>query len=170
MLKSNLIVWFILIIFICLLIAYLVKINRYVIITSKIDNIKYQVLQLKDKQEAADRLAYIMFYMRKLISYTRKQRKKWLQYSTAIDRINLRFPPKLVMESKNNNSFLLEKSKKLVFALRNKNMSFKPLRKMKRVAVHELAHMASRSKGHTDEFRKNYDFLLEMVKQCPGFL
>ena len=170
MFKNNILLGITLMIFICILIAYLYKVNRYIIVTSKIDHIKYQVLRLTGRQEASDRLAYIMFYMRKLISYIRKQRKNWLEYSTAIDRIKLRFPPKLVIEGAGGNSYLMEKSKKLVLVLRNKNNSFKPLRKMKRVAVHEMAHMASRSKGHNEEFTKNYNFLLEMAKQCPGFL
>ena len=160
--------WASIFIFMVILGAYLYKINKTVLVVSKIDGIQYEVIRETYQQEAADRLAYIMWYMRKLVSYVKKERKQTLEYSTAIDRIHNRFPPKKTVEGFPGNSYLLGKSKKLVLSLRNKDMSFKPLRKIKKVAIHELAHMASRTQGHTDEFHKNYSFLLKMSRNCPG--
>ena len=171
---SPVVFLFSLIILIILIFLFYQKCNKYKIVLSKIDNNYYKVLNQKNYKKAAERLAYLMYTMREFISLLKKRKKKWLKLDTndkkynkisMINRLIYRFPPKYVEEGKCGSNFISNKSDRLVICLREKDGSFKDFKKLNKVALHELAHIASKSTGHTDEFYQNHKFLSYIYKK-----
>lgn len=165
---SPYVFWLVLLIFIILIVLYLTKLNKYRTVISKIDNNNYKVLNINQYQKATERLAYLVFSMRQFVHFLNSKKEQWstienlkTKYNkiSMINRLNRRFPPKYVEEGKCGKNFIENKSDKLVICLREKDGSFKNFKKLNKVALHELAHMASKTTGHTNEFHENHKFL-----------
>ena len=76
------------------------------------------------------------------------------------------FNPNNITESDENNkytSYSINKGEKIVFCLRSRDKDNKlvNLNTMMFVAIHELAHLMTKSIGHTKEFWDNMRFLLK---------
>ena len=83
---------------------------------------------------------------------------------------NKNFKPNVISESSPNNnytSYSINKGEKLVFCIRKKRGShaneLMDLNTMMFVAIHELAHLMTKSVGHTPEFWANMKFLLQQA-------
>ena len=136
--------------------------NEVSYIESKIDNQKYLVRNLPDKQKAADLLANTKTKLCKLI----KQLVKKYPNNNAVIRLNTKFNPNNISETGKNSkytSYSVNKGEKIVFCIRSrdKKETLVKANTLMFVALHEVAHVMTKSIGHTDEFWNNFKFLLK---------
>lgn len=130
-------------------------------VVSKVDNRKYLVRNLPDKQEAADMIATVRGNLVKLA----QELKKKNEGNIDIERMINNFNPNNIVESEKSSkytSYSINKGEKTVYCLRSrddKNELVK-LNTIMFVALHELAHTMSKSIGHTKEFWDNFRILL----------
>ena len=158
--------------FICIILITILYIHfenkqsDVVYVKSKIDNRKYLVRNLNDKQEAADLLATIR---RNLVRLTQELKKK-NKNNVDVDRMINNFNPNNISESDKNNkytSYSVNKGEKIVFCVRSRDERNKlvKLNIMMFVALHELAHTMTESIGHTEEFWNNFRVLLRNARR-----
>lgn len=149
---------------ICFLIVLIIyyKLNYYemTFVRSTIDNKKYLVRDLPDKQEAANLLSEIRTNILKLTTSLKNSDNKYMPQ--LISRIN---NTKFSENGKNNNytSYSISKGEELVFCLRSKaSPNFTQLHDINLimyVALHELAHIACPIYGHGPPFPEIFSFL-----------
>jgi predicted metal-dependent hydrolase len=164
---DDFISFFICIILITILYIHFENRNSDVIyIKSKVDNRKYLVRNLDDKQEAADLLATIRKNLVKLSQELKNKNGE----NIDIDRMINNFNPNNITESDKNNkytSYSVNKGEKMVFCIRSRDDRNKliKLNTMMFVALHELAHTMTESIGHTQEFWDNFRILLKNARR-----
>ena len=157
-----------------------------VFVKSNIDNNEYLVRNLPDRQAAANLLAKIRLKLVKLARHLKNNNTSTLaknflpNYSKDnsdeqinklekdIKRIDNNFYPDNLSESTPNNkytSYSVNKGEKIVFCLRSKDDNERLVKEnvMMFVALHELAHVMTKSVGHTPEFWDNFRFLLKVA-------
>ena len=131
-------------------------------IISDVDGKKYCVRERRKLEMAADMLAQTTGNMQKLVDHC---------YEKFPDRSNVQrlkdgFNPKTIQETLPTSEYTAyseNKGEKIAFCLDRKKGGKGGLidpNTLMFVAIHELAHVASESIGHTDEFWKNFKFLL----------
>ena len=129
----------------------------------------YRVRNLKDKTEAANRLGDLGDTLETLCSsckgYENQESDKDYDRVKAIERLNRKFNPKELTENipgSQHVAYSVNKGDELSICLRDTDTErFIDTNTLHFVAIHELAHIMSRSSGHTDEFWDNMKFLLE---------
>lgn len=131
-------------------------------VTSTVDGRSYLVQSLPDKQDAADLLARIRA---NLISL-RRHLEKTSPDDERTMRLVQRFNPDQISEgaeSAKYTSYSINKGEKIVFCLRTRTAENKleDINMMMFVAIHEVAHIATESVGHTEDFWENMAWLLE---------
>ncbi len=131
-------------------------------VTSTVDGRIYKVQSLPDRQNAADLLANMRAKLDQLIQHLQKM---YVDDARTV-RIMMKFRPEKITEGTNHGehtSYSINKGEKIVFCLRSKDEENKlmDLNTMMFVALHELAHIATESIGHTDEFWDNFRWLLQ---------
>jgi len=136
-------------------------------IISDVDGKKYCVRERRKLELAADKLANTANGMQKLVDHCAK---------TFPDRDNVKrlkegFNPKKIQETLPTSEYTAyseNKGEKIAFCL-DKNKDGKggliDSNTLMFVAIHELAHVASESIGHTDEFWRNFKFLLQEAEK-----
>jgi hypothetical protein len=92
--------------------------------------------------------------------------KKKYPDDEAVERMNKKFNPDNMTEAGKNNqytSYSINKGEKIVFCIRQKNKTedFVDENTIAFVAIHELAHIMTKSVGHTEEFWDNFKRLLK---------
>jgi hypothetical protein len=138
-------------------------------VLSSVDNREYLVRNLPDKQEAADLLGNIQIAMVKLIdgiSESSRQENYTKENIDDIKRLKENYRNGNFSESNPGNkytSYSINKGEKIVFCIRAKDGSNKlePLNTMLFVAIHEMAHLMTKSIGHGQDFWDNMRFLLK---------
>lgn len=134
--------------------------NNLTYVKSSIDNRKYLVRNISDKQEAADILATIN---QKLEALKKHLEKKYPE-DERIKRLQVNYIPENVCESTahdTNTSYSVNKGEKVVFCIRSKeNDKLEDINTLTFVAIHEMGHLASGTVGHNQEFWDNFEFLL----------
>lgn len=158
----------ILILIVFILIFMISKRNKVLYIKSDIDNNKYLVRDVKDKQKAANLLARIKNNIDRLVFFlnvnkNKKKYKPFIPYIEQLDK-NIRF----VIISENTpdsiyTSYSINKGEEIVFCIRAKDIEEKlhSLNLMMYVTLHELAHAACPEIGHTLLFKKIFSFLID---------
>ena len=131
-------------------------------IVSDVDGNKYCVRERAKLQLAADLLANTTQKLRKLVVYLGK---------TFPDRSNCKrlvenFDPQTVKEilpTSEYTAYSENKGEKLAFCTTTTKKGDKLIdpNTLMYVAIHELAHIATKSIGHTQEFWQNFKFLLQ---------
>jgi predicted metal-dependent hydrolase len=153
------------IVFILLLSIYLSidkKTSTLVYVKSTIDNNNYLVRNVEDKQNAANLMASIRQKLERIIAYLTE---KYPDDDRGF-RLKSKFNPNNIEESEAGSkytSYSVNKGEKIVFCLRSKD-KFAALEDeniIMFVALHEIAHLMTKSIGHTDEFWDNFKFLLK---------
>ena len=131
-------------------------------VKSNYDNKKYLVQNYDDKQDAADLLAYIRVSLQKVCVHLKSK------YGNREDviRLNKRFNPNAIVETESNSkhtSYSINKGEKIVLCLRSRDGKNRLVDKnvLMFVALHELAHVMTKSVGHTKEFWDNFEFILK---------
>jgi predicted metal-dependent hydrolase len=131
-------------------------------VTATLDGRQYLVRNVTDKQDAANMLAQIRANLTKIVEYLKEN-------NIADERVQLlvnRFNPDVLSESLPNTSYTsysVDKGKKIVFCLRSKDEKGEliDINTIMFVAIHELAHIMTKSVGHTEEFWNNMRYLLK---------
>lgn len=138
-------------------------------IVSTIDGNKYCVRERKKLQEAADLLASVTKKCKELVTYMAEkhpddQRSVLLQKG---------FNPQKIMETLPTSSYTAyseNKGSKIAFCLSPKKNGGEDTlideHTLTFVAIHELAHVCTKSIGHKTEFWDNFKFLLESAKEA----
>jgi len=120
----------------------------------------------KEVAKAADLLASVVEKCKKLVEYVHEK------YPTQDNVIRLYegFNPQKIMETlptSEHTAYSENKGEKLAFCLNKKNEDNSNLideNTLMFVAIHELAHIATKSIGHKSEFWDNFRFLLTEAK------
>jgi hypothetical protein len=132
-------------------------------VESKIDNRKYLVLSLPDKQDAADTLALLNQDMLRLIDHLISKYPN----KPAIKRLKKNYDPENISEGSpysGYTSYTVNKGQKLVLCIRQKNKTKKLIKNrnlLRYVIFHEAGHYASKTIGHNTEFWKNFKFIIK---------
>ena len=136
--------------------------NEVSYVYSSIDNNKYLVRNKEDKEAAADMLAILAQKLKFLINNLYKK----FPENKGCGRMKDRFSINNISESSHRHkytSYSVNKGEKIVFCLRERNESesLHDNNTLMFVALHELAHLMTKSNGHTKEFWKNFAFLIK---------
>jgi predicted metal-dependent hydrolase len=151
------------------LILYFVYINLYTddnLIYEKatFDNDYYWVRNMSDKSQAANTLGLIKSNMNKLIDYLQKNINQFPEQMSNIKDLVKRTRKIYIMETPKDEkftSYTINKGEKIVFCLRSKVLhNIHDMNTIQYVVIHEMAHCATVSYGHTAEFKENFKFLL----------
>ena len=152
----------IVVISISVLLQYETFTNEITYVKSNIDGKSYLVRNLPDKKEAADLLAITKTNCVKLVKYLKKK----FPTNPAVKRLSVKYNPDNITESSKKSkytSYSVNKGEKIVFCIRSRDSNEKLIdnNTLMFVALHELAHIMTKSIGHTEEFWDNFRFLLK---------
>ena len=150
------------IIVLSIFVFYESKYSELTYIKSSIDNTEYLVRNRKDKKKAANILAKIKKGLLELVRHLELNNGS----DVRVVRLVKKFKPKKIQESVSGTkytSYSVNKGEKIVFCIRSKDKKEKlvDINTMMFVAIHELAHVMTKSIGHTEEFWDNMRFLLK---------
>lgn len=139
-------------------------------IVSSVDGNKYCVRERGKLQIAADKLANTTNNLKKLVEHVKE---KFPDRSNVQRLINGFNPTKIVetLPTSEYTAYSENKGEKLAFCLdeeKNKNKLIDDNTLMF-VGIHEISHIATESVGHTDEFWKNFKFLLEEANKIKVY-
>uniref|UniRef100_A0A6C0EMS2 WLM domain-containing protein n=1 Tax=viral metagenome TaxID=1070528 RepID=A0A6C0EMS2_9ZZZZ len=131
-------------------------------IVSDVDGNKYCVRERAKLQLAADLLANTTQKLRKLVAYLGKTFPERANCKRLVDN----FDPQTVKEilpTSEYTAYSENKGEKLAFCTTTTKKGDKLIdpNTLMYVAIHELAHIATKSIGHTQEFWQNFKFLLQ---------
>jgi predicted metal-dependent hydrolase len=157
-------------ILICITIFYVYLENKASDVTYvRNNNVEFLVRNLPDKEEAALLLSNIREYLLKMVEHTSKKidkNKTDDEHNESLKRLKRNYKPNNITESSPGNkytSYSINKGEKIVFCIRSKKTDkLIDLNTMMFVAIHELAHLMTKSIGHTTEFWDNMRFLLKV--------
>ena len=136
-------------------------------IVSGVDNKRYCVRDRTRLSEAADLLAKCTGNMAKLVDYCAREHPK----NKAVIRLASGFAPTKVQETLPTSeltAYSENKGERLAFCLnkhKNGGGGLIDLNTLTFVGIHELAHIATSTVGHTPEFWSNFKFLLQEAKR-----
>ena len=132
-------------------------------VTSTVDNQKYLVRNLPDKQDAADRLARTRAKLLRLIKElkTAHPDKAFVKQLANFDCAPSRFSESTPDAS--YTSYSVNKGEKVYMCLRQRNEKEELVDEniITFVAIHELAHIGTPEIGHTPSFWNNFGWLLK---------
>jgi predicted metal-dependent hydrolase len=136
--------------------------NEVEYVRSTIDNEMYLVRSLPDKQEAADLIAKIRGRLETFVDHLTKNKSD----DERVKRIQENFRADKISEGSENakyTSYSINKGEKIVLCIRSRDEKKKlvDLNTMMFVVLHELAHIATVSIGHTPEFWDNFKWILK---------
>lgn len=136
-------------------------------IISDVDGEKYCVRERNKLDQAADRLAHVNKNLKAIIKHCEE---KFPNNEITI-RMKKGYNPKTIVETLPTSEYTAyseNKGEKLAFCLNTKKDQqgkLIDLNTLTYVAIHELAHIGTKSIGHTPEFWKNFKFLLNVAKE-----
>lgn len=129
-------------------------------VKSKIDNDEYTVQIKDDAVEAADLIAKIKG---KLGTLAEHLEKTYGHSDHRVARLKDNYKPERISEGVDTpgyTSYSINKGEKIVLCLRNRD-KLMDINTMMFVVLHEFAHLATESIGHTEEFWDNFKWILE---------
>lgn len=138
------------------------KYSELTYVVSTIDNRQYLVRNREDKLEAANLLATVRKNLDAIVEYLKNNNNN----DEKVQRLVKKYRPEKISESMPNTnytSYSVNKGEKIVFCIRSKKGDQKLVSQntIMFVAIHELAHVMTKSIGHTQEFWDNMRFLLK---------
>jgi hypothetical protein len=141
---------------------------QLVCIVSSIDGDKYCVRDRNDLEKASDLLAETGNKLETLIEYLEKKYPD----DYRVLRLNQKFNKHSIVETLPTSQYTAyseNKGEKVALCLnKNKNNNNELIDKntLLFVAIHEIAHISTKSHGHTKEFWSNFKFLLVEAKEA----
>jgi hypothetical protein len=139
-----------------------------VTVRSTVDGKEYRVRDLPDKQQAADLLAKLRLNLGTLMDSLTQTYPHKPQVQRLVQ--NFRADPDRFFESTpdaEHTSYSVNKGESVYFCLRQRDGTEKLVDNnvMMFVALHEMAHMITKSVGHEPEFWNNFGWLLREAEQ-----
>ncbi len=137
-------------------------------VVSDVDGDKYCVRERKNIQHASNLLATTTDKMKKLVIYVNEKYPD----KDNVNRLVKKFNPKKIVETLPTSEYTAyseNKGQKIAFCLNKKKENDNNLideNTLMFVALHEMAHVASKSIGHNDEFWDNFKFLIEEATEA----
>ena len=137
-------------------------------ILSTVDGEKYCVRERKDVQKASDLLARTVEKMTTLVEYLDE---KYPKEKENVRRLVKNFNPTKIVETLPTSEYTAyseNKGQKIAFCLNKEKTDNENLideNTLMFVALHEMAHVASKSIGHNTEFWDNFTFLIEDAEE-----
>lgn len=131
-------------------------------VISTVDGNKYCVRERNEINRAADLLAKTSTKMKKIVKHLKENN----YHEERVKRLVEKFNPKKIKETLPTSEYTAyseNKGEKIAFCLLEKKKEKKLIDEntLTFVALHELAHVMTKSIGHTDEFWENFRYLLE---------
>lgn len=129
-------------------------------VKSKIDDEEYTVQIKDDAVEAADLIATIKGKLRTLLEHLEKT---YGNSDIRVMALKENYKPERLSEGVDTpgyTSYSINKGEKIVLCLRNRD-KLMDINTMTFVVLHEFAHLATESIGHTEEFWTNFKWMLE---------
>jgi|UniRef100_A0A6C0CF17 hypothetical protein len=129
-------------------------------VKSSVDNTEYKVQLKDDAKEAADLIATIKSKLNTLLEHLEKT------YGGSDNRVEMlksNYKPDRLSEGVDTpgyTSYSVNKGEQIVLCLRNRD-KLMDINTMTFVVLHEFAHLATESIGHTEEFWTNFKWILE---------
>ena len=150
------------IILISIFLIYESKYSELIYVKSSIDGEEYLCRNREDKEKAANILATIKQRLTAIVRYMEENHSD----DPSAKRLVQKFKPKQISESifgTKYTSYSVNKGEKIVFCIRSKNNeeNLIDINTLMFVAIHELAHIMTKSIGHTSEFWGNMKRLLK---------
>lgn len=135
-------------------------------IISTEDGNKYCVRESNKIQLVADLLARTTMKLKKLVEHMKTN----FPDRENVKRLVKNFNPKKISETlptSTHTAYSENKGEKMAFCVTKKKNGLKLIddNTLTFVAIHELAHVGTKSIGHKDEFWKNFKFLLQEAKK-----
>ncbi len=155
---NELILFFIIVISGLSFMNYLNKQKNIKYEKSDIDGRKYLVRKLKDSKDAANKLSELNDLILKLIDHCQNVKKE------NVHLLKENYNPETLSETipgSKYTSYSVNKGEEIAICIRNKDNTFMEMNTILFVTIHELAHVMTKSTGHTNEFWNNMKFLLE---------
>jgi predicted metal-dependent hydrolase len=137
-------------------------------IRASYDQEHYQVQDdFDDPHEAANHMANLRHRIENFLSFLKENYPE----DERIQRLHERFDPNVLRESEDESdstSFTINKGEEIHLCLRSKDgdRELHDLNLLTFVVIHELAHIASVTLGHNQEFKDNFLFLLENARDA----
>ena len=136
-------------------------------IISDINGNKYCVRDRAKLELAADKLANVNISLNKLVKHLAENYSEKENVKRLVENYN---PQKLyeTLPTSEYTAYSENKGEKLAFCLdteKNSKGRLIDLNTLTYVALHELAHIATKSIGHTTEFWENFKFLITEAKK-----
>ena len=140
-------------------------------IISQVDGEKYCVREREKIKEAADLLAKATENCKKLVSFLKTKYPN----DEKVIRLYKKFNPKVISETLPTSEYTAyseNKGEKLAFCLNKKkeDSNLIDLNTLTFVAIHELAHIMTKTEGHKLIFWENFKFLLENAKEINIYI
>ena len=140
--------------------------NDLIYIESSVDNKKHLVRDLPDKKKAADILAKIKENLLTLIEKLNIVNMSNGNVDEAVNRLLKKFNHNSISETvkgSKHTSYSINKGEKIVMCLRSRDEKeqLQDINILMFVAIHEMAHVMTKSIGHTKEFWSNFKRLLK---------
>jgi RNase H-fold protein (predicted Holliday junction resolvase) len=141
-------------------------------IVSTVDGDKYCVRERKNVQSASDLLAKTTDKMKKVVEYVKEKYPD----KENVSRLVKRFNPKKIVETLPTSQYTAyseNKGQKIAFCLnkeKENNNNLIDENTLMFVALHEMAHVASKSIGHNEEFWDNFRFLIEQADEAGLYI
>ena len=134
-------------------------------IISDVDGERYCVRERSKMELAANLLANVTQNLKDLVAYCAKK----FPEDENVQRMVQKFNPTKISETLPTSEYTAyseNKGEKLAFCLdkRKNGTNLIDINTLTFVAIHELAHIMTKTEGHKQEFWENFKFLLEQAK------
>lgn len=131
-------------------------------VQSSRDGHMYLVRNLPDKEVAADNISKIKEKLNTVVNHLKTKYPESADIKRLVDNWRQDALGEAPVDSKHT-SYSINKGEKIYFCLRQRddNNNLVDLNTVTFVALHELAHVMTKSVGHTKEFWDNFRFILK---------
>jgi hypothetical protein len=163
-------VFFVILVIATILYIYLEKRSLDVVYVKSDSGSVFMVRKCPDQKEAANLLCKICDNIDTLIDHL-KTTQLTSKYKNIINNLNNNFNRVNIYENtghqEKSTSYSINKGEKIIFCIRQKvTNELLDINTMMFVVIHECAHLASESIGHTKEFWDNMVYLLKQGENC----
>lgn len=166
--NENILAYFLIILIVGIVLKIYYESDAYNLkcIISNVDGNRYCVRERNKLELVADLLATVTIKLKKLVKHMENEYPE----RENVKRLVKNFNPKKIYETlptSEHTAYSENKGEKMAFCVTKKKNGTKLIDEntLTFVAIHELAHIATKSIGHKDEFWNNFKFLLQEAKK-----
>jgi hypothetical protein len=166
--NENILAYFLIILIVGIVLKIYYESDAYNLkcIISNVDGNRYCVRERNKLELVADLLATVTMKLKKLVKHMENEYPE----RENVKRLVKNFNPKKIYETlptSEHTAYSENKGEKMAFCVTKKKNGTKLIDEntLTFVAIHELAHIATKSIGHKDEFWNNFKFLLQEAKK-----